>query len=393
MSAASYLATIERLKGNRRAIRGVAPWAVAAGALALAGVIAAAWVTAALVGRSQVARADSRLESEGRSAQAAFATEIVRADAAAGAVAASRAVQRALVRGDEAALRRLTRRRGVGVYRGNRLLAGAVPPGSVTRTVIVSAGGKALGRVVGYVALDTSLLRRLAGAAGINGADQLLLTRRPIAAGKHLGRVSDRRIEGVRYRAFALELVGAPRPVVLDVVTRRAAIGRDARSRIAWALIAAILTLATIFLAVYGLISTRRSRTSRVLEPSDMRALSLVGDALASTHNPERLLPVVLHAAMQATGAEAGRIVSDGEEAIGRDISGAGGGESRPGGGYPCNWLTSQSTARDGPSADPAGRIRSLSRHGLPPHRRADRLPAPVPRARPRRRAPGRGAL
>jgi len=314
MSAASYLATIERLKGNRRAIRGVAPWAVAAGALALAGVIAAAWVTAALVGRSQVARADSRLESEGRSAQAAFATEIVHADAAAGAVAASRAVQRALVRGDEAALRRLTRRRGVGVYRGNRLLAGSVPPGSVTRTVIVSAGGKALGRVVGYVALDTSLLRRLAGAAGINGADQLLLTRRPIAAGKHLGRVSDRRIEGVRYRAFALELVGAPRPVVLDVVTRRAAIGRDARSRIAWALIAAILTLATIFLAVYGLISTRRSRTSRVLEPSDMRALSLVGDALASTHNPERLLPVVLHAAMQATGAEAGRIVSDGEE-------------------------------------------------------------------------------
>ena len=75
MSAASYLATIERLKGNRRAIRGVAPWAVAAGALALAGVIAAAWVTAALVGRSQVARADSRLESEGRSAQAAFATD------------------------------------------------------------------------------------------------------------------------------------------------------------------------------------------------------------------------------------------------------------------------------------------------------------------------------
>ena len=59
MSAASYLATIERLKGNRRAIRGVAPWAVAAGALALAGVIAAAWVTAALVGRSQVARSNA----------------------------------------------------------------------------------------------------------------------------------------------------------------------------------------------------------------------------------------------------------------------------------------------------------------------------------------------
>ena len=41
---------------------------------------------------------------------------------------------------------------------------------------------------------------------------------------------------------------------------------------------------------------------------------ALVGDALASTHNPEKLLPVIVHASMEATGAVAGLAVRDGEE-------------------------------------------------------------------------------
>jgi diguanylate cyclase (GGDEF)-like protein len=311
MSEASYLARIERLRGPG-AIRGLAPFALAAGFLLLAGLIAVAWIAAVASGRSQLGRADSRLESEARSVQAAFATEVVHADAVAGSLAASRALERALYRHDVSKLRRLVAGRAAAVFEGRRVLAGSVPAGAVTRSVVVSAGGKPLGRVVSYVALDGPLLRRLRAAAGMRAGDQLLLARMHTAG--VLGRASDQRIKGSDYRRYAVELVGPPHPAVLEVVTRRSAIGSSTGRRIAWALLAALATFATILVATQAVVSTRRRHTSRVLQPSDMRALALVGDALASTHNPERLLPIILHAAMQTTGASAGRIVRNGEE-------------------------------------------------------------------------------
>jgi hypothetical protein len=42
--------------------------------------------------------------------------------------------------------------------------------------------------------------------------------------------------------------------------------------------------------------------------------VALLGDALAYTHEPDRLLPVILHAAMEATGAVAGVAIRGGEE-------------------------------------------------------------------------------
>src|SRR5204863_2314386 len=43
-------------------------------------------------------------------------------------------------------------------------------------------------------------------------------------------------------------------------------------------------------------------------------ALALVGDALAATHDPEALLPVILGAAIEATGASGGRLVAGSRE-------------------------------------------------------------------------------
>ena len=43
-------------------------------------------------------------------------------------------------------------------------------------------------------------------------------------------------------------------------------------------------------------------------------ALALVGDALAATHNPRALMPVILNVITEATGARGGRLVQDGEE-------------------------------------------------------------------------------
>jgi diguanylate cyclase (GGDEF)-like protein len=139
----------------------------------------------------------------------------------------------------------------------------------------------------------------------------LLLTRANVPVG---GRPSDRRIGNVDYRRYAVQLVGPPHPAVLAVATRRSAIAGGFRHRVVWALIAALATFATILIATQWLVAARRRRVAKVLQPSDMRALGLVGDALASTHNPERLLPIILHTAMQTTGASGGRIVRDGVE-------------------------------------------------------------------------------
>jgi diguanylate cyclase (GGDEF)-like protein len=57
----------------------------------------------------------------------------------------------------------------------------------------------------------------------------------------------------------------------------------------------------------------------------DARALALVGDALASTHNPDKLLPVILHATMEATGARGGLLRQDGQvTALEGNVEGAG---------------------------------------------------------------------
>jgi len=43
-------------------------------------------------------------------------------------------------------------------------------------------------------------------------------------------------------------------------------------------------------------------------------ALALVGEALAATHNPRALMPVILNVITEATGARGGRLLHDGEE-------------------------------------------------------------------------------
>jgi diguanylate cyclase (GGDEF)-like protein len=86
--------------------------------------------------------------------------------------------------------------------------------------------------------------------------------------------------------------------------------------------LAVVATLATILLLVVTIRtdlrrSGRRDRHDR-RGPHGQRdpreALALVGDTLAATHNPEALLPVILRATAEATGAAAGRLLESGEE-------------------------------------------------------------------------------
>jgi len=87
--------------------------------------------------------------------------------------------------------------------------------------------------------------------------------------------------------------------------------------------LAALATLATVALLVATLRASprggsvprhdRRRRSARG-RPDARAALALVGDALAATHNPRALVPVILDVVTEATGAKGARIVSNGEE-------------------------------------------------------------------------------
>jgi diguanylate cyclase (GGDEF)-like protein len=93
-----------------------------------------------------------------------------------------------------------------------------------------------------------------------------------------------------------------------------------------WTLVvlASAATLVTVWLLIGAVRGSggspvrRRSRDRRErrdgVRANPEEALALVGDALAATHNPRALLPVILEVVIEATGARGGRIREDGEE-------------------------------------------------------------------------------
>ncbi len=312
MSAGSYLGRVEPLALRSRGRSGAAVVALLIGALLA--LLAAAWAAALTVGSGELDRADARLATEVRSAAANFSGLVAAADAHAGALAGSPELQRALLERDRRALRRLLQGQpDLAVYSGTRLVAGTIRPPAVTRGVTVVAHGRAVGRVVGVVAVDRPLLDRLGAAAGVRPPDRLWVVSgagaRVVPQGEAFDRTTDR-----RYRVFGARLVDAPRPLVLEAATPRAAISDRAHRRTLWLILATLATVATLALAAWGLRSLTTTRPRETPGKRDVRqVLALVGDALASTHNPDKLLPVILHASMEATGAVAGVAIRNGE--------------------------------------------------------------------------------
>jgi diguanylate cyclase (GGDEF)-like protein len=314
MSEGSYIGRIEPLKARphlraRRAAAIVA--AILAAGLA---VLAIAWLAASAFARSDRTTSDLRLETEVRSASAAFAMEVATADGRAGSLASSPAMQRALVRGDrEAARGLLGSRPGLLVFRGDRLWLGKAPPLAVTRSVTVAARGRRLGRVVGFVAVDRALTKRLADAIGLRHSDSFVLVRGVDALSSPLNRAFTVRRGGSELRAYAVPLLAKPVRVALQGMTRNSSGSR----RGLWIALALLASLATIGIAGYGALGARRRRVQPVRPRTrrDLRqVLALVGDALASTHDPDKLVPIILHATMEATGASAGVVLRSGVE-------------------------------------------------------------------------------
>jgi diguanylate cyclase (GGDEF)-like protein len=304
--------------------------------VALLPLLVLAWLAAAGVGRSETRKADLRLEADGRSAAAVFVRSVAEADGRAGSLASSPALQRALAATDRDALRRIVRDRNIVVSAGGTVLVGTPISPAVRRSVSVAVRGRPVGSVTVSIPLDQVLLARLRSTVGIDKGDRLALVERgraiagPVSgpAVVRLGRPIDRRLGGTEYRVFAVQLVGPPNDVVLLTLTQRSAITGGIRDRLLWTVLAIVVTLATIAAAGYALeplLGRRGGPLALLGGRRDARALALVGDALASTHNPDKLLPVILHATMDVTGAVGGRVLQKGRvTAEEGDVVGAG---------------------------------------------------------------------
>ena len=281
-----------------------------------------AWVAGIGFGRTETDKADVRLETEGRAAAAVFVRAVTEADRRAGSLAASPDLQQALATRDRTAVEKLVRP-GEVVYAGNTLFVGKPIAGAVHRSVTVSIDGTPLGAVTVDVPLNDKLLAELRAAAQVDASDRLALVREgstiagapPGMSKAPVDKTADVTIAGSDYRTFGVNLVGPPTNVSLVASTPRAGIDGGAHYRTLWMLLALVLTLVTVGALGYAVAPMlARQRPLTVLGGArDDHAVTLVGDALASTHNPDKLLPVILHATMEATGAARGRVLQDGQ--------------------------------------------------------------------------------
>src|SRR6185437_5369507 len=204
MSQGSYVGRIGSLSVHPRGSGAAVSGLLVFGALLV--VLVAAWVVALSTGASELDRADSRLASEVRAAAAGFSGLVGMADAEAGSLAASPALQRAVLRRDRGAVRRLLRgRQDLAVYAGTKLLAGNVPAASVTRTVRVVARSRTIGRVVAVIPVDSTLVGSLSSAAGVAPPDRLWVRIGREARDAPVGKAFDLD-QGRKYRVFATRL-------------------------------------------------------------------------------------------------------------------------------------------------------------------------------------------
>jgi PAS domain S-box-containing protein len=238
VDAARARRAVSRLRVEAR-IR-VAAWAVL---LAIVPTVVGVWAIGRQAEQQEEEIADAALGASLRSARSQFDLIVVDAGRRARALADTPAVQRALVRRDAAALRRLSR-----ANRGVELRGAPEPPAeplTIRRAVEVRAGDRIVGSVSVPVRLDQSLLAILRRRSGIAADVQLAIARD--------GAV----VAGPRTPAGDVRVVRTPLTrdgrVELLAVTPAEPV-RDAAGRIQRRLVAAgIGTLAAIALLAYAL--------------------------------------------------------------------------------------------------------------------------------------------
>ncbi len=330
----------------------MALWALILGALVVG---VATWVAGEIAESQERDTVDTRLAANLRVGREEFADALVDAEAQAERLAGSQQVQRALADRDEAAAERIAALEGnVGLVAGQRLLAGEDTWTASRAVDVVDEQGETVGRVVVGVPLGDELADRLAQAAGLLDMDvlaisddgQILGSSEDLSPGARIptGEQGTTELGDDTYRYVSTGLLEGTdvRLAALSSEAPVAAAVDDTRRRALLAALATVGLALVLALSVAWLIRRRaaeqqaaeeadRGRRARdvrrgVDEQRVREAVALVGEALAATHDPEALLPVILQSAIEATGAAGARLVSGGAEVIraGRPEEGGG---------------------------------------------------------------------
>jgi diguanylate cyclase (GGDEF)-like protein len=287
----------------------------------LAAAVAAVIAAGPLLERDATRAADATLAAAVSAASADVARALAAARVRAVELAASPAVQGAVrTRNERAALALAARQRNVSITFGRSL------PRRGGTTAVVTAAITSENVVIGRVNVAVPLGAVIDAATPPSAVYFALVRGGRVVAGVGTGTElaapldapRDVRIAGTTYRAVAEMVRGAASRPIVVALQPRSSIAADARSSRNLAFGAAFFALAALALTGSAarrflrlLWRTRRRREDRI---TAREALSLVGEALAATHDARALLPVVLTAAVKATGAVGGCLLDDGVE-------------------------------------------------------------------------------
>ena len=310
-------------------------------AVALVAIGSVGWAVDRALAANASDAADHRLVRTLGDATSALETRVQTAAANARRLAATPALQRAVAARDRSAVERILagRRRHLAVFAGPSLLAGRVEPDAIVRSAVIGSG-PASGRVVAFVPFTGALVRALERAAHTSGVGIVLVRDGQAIAGP--AELTGRRLSlpqgtpaelrtGGGYRAVGVRVLGNGRAELGALLPASLVdVNRGGRHRLLFAIVATLATLVLVALTVPE--ARRRYRARRQERPRDRRralgprssynrssdareaALALVGEALAATHDPQALLPVIVDASIEATGAVGARLVESGRE-------------------------------------------------------------------------------
>ena len=339
-------------------------------------VAAGAWGFASVSAENEAHRVDARLQADLRVALAGYQKELDDAGGAASRLARYRPFQVALQKHDRAAIAALLKNRPeLSVFAGT-LRVGTAPPNALHRQADVITSKGLAGVVVASVPLDGSLAAHLRTVAALPAGDRLAFVRRgrvvaaspPLAGAVTLqpGRIAAIRVAGTRYRTLVAPPLSGTPGVELAVLTSQASIDSAdaaARDRVLFGLLgAAVLVALVAFLEGRSIVRTVRSIAeaargiaqgrlsqrvpvegrdelamlgvafnemadqleSRLEELQAERArlrhaVTRFGEALSATHDTVELGRVIVQTAVEATGADAAVLRSNGSVATAGD--------------------------------------------------------------------------
>ena len=352
--------------------------------LSLLPIAAAFWGFASVAGQSETRRVDARLQAGLRASLAGYQEKVDAAQATAETLARNRAFQVDLQSHDFPALVAALRESSdvYVVAAGDALHVGRRPGFAAQRQVAVFARHGFAGTVTAFVPFDTALVQGVRARSGLAAADALVLVHnsRIVASSPDVvgdlplgaGRTQTVSVSGMRYRALVGPPVGEIPGVRFAVLSPQSLIdaaNATSRNRL---LLGLLVSLALVSLVAYvegrsivrtlrglaeaahaiarGSLSERvpvhgkdefallgtafndmaNQLQARLDELEDERArlrdaITRFGEALAASHDVAQLLPVIVEAAVEATGATGASLAADGGEVVvGGDPAAAG---------------------------------------------------------------------